>query len=123
MVGGCGFVGFHLVRRFLSGPNCNLASIVSRNPERNRLSGVSYHAGEISDLVEICVFLFQICAAVIVHAACPSAVAPSPTTFENFTVQGTRNLLTVAAESDSIKAFIFTSSTTMATSVEHTDLK
>jgi sterol-4alpha-carboxylate 3-dehydrogenase (decarboxylating) len=49
VVGGCGFVGFHIVRYFSLEPSCTGVAVMSRNPNSNHLAGVSYHAGDISD--------------------------------------------------------------------------
>jgi sterol-4alpha-carboxylate 3-dehydrogenase (decarboxylating) len=122
IIGGCGFVGFHTARHFLLEPTCISLSVMSRNPQRNRLSKVSYHAGDISDLLTLRDLIRQISPRVIIHAACPSATAASAKDYETTTVQGTRNLLNVACEAASVKAFIYTSSATMAAGPEHIDL-
>lgn len=122
VIGGCGFVGFHIVRHFLLEPSCSSVSVISRNPKRNHLPNVSYHAGDISDLVTLRDLLRQINPTVVIHAACPSPIAARAKDYENTTVQGTRNLLNAACDVGSVKAFIFTSSSTMAAGPEHVDL-
>lgn len=122
VTGGCDFVGFHIVRHFLSEPSCTSVSVISRNPKRNRLPNVSYYAGDVSDLFTMRTLIRQICPSIIVHAACPTATIASAKEFELVTIQGTRNLLTVASEIESVKAFIFTSSATMAAGPEHINL-
>ena len=121
-IGGRGFVGFHVVRHFLLEPTCSSVSVVSRNPKRNGLLNVSYHAANNSDLGAVRDLIRQISPTVIIHAACPSAAAASAKDYESTTVLGTRNLLNVASEVASVKAFIFTSSSTMAAGPEHVDL-
>ena len=122
VTGGCGFVGFHIVRHFLREPSCTSVSVISRTPTSNHLPQVSYHAGDISDLAAIRTLILQIRPSIIIHAACPSAVSGTPRDFERVTIQGTRNLLMVAREVESVRAFIFTSSATMAAGSEHIDL-
>ena len=122
IIGGCGFVGFHIVRHFLREQSCTSVSVISRNPTTNCLPGVSYHAGDISDYITIRALLEKIQPNIIIHAACPAAISANLKTFEKVTVQGTRNLLTAASEIQSVRAFIFTSSATMAAGAEHIDL-
>ena len=122
VIGGCGFVGFHIVRHFLREPSCTSVSVISRTPTSNRLPKVSYLAGDISDFAAIRALVLQIQPSVIIHAACPSAISGTPKDFERVTVRGTANLLMVAREAESVKAFIFTSSATMAAGPEHIDL-
>ncbi len=122
VVGGCGFVGFHIVRHLLNSSTFDSVSVLSRNPTANRLPGVNYQAGDITDISSIRSVILQICPAVIIHAACPSATSAIAKAFHQVTVLGTQNLLQVAKEAPSVKAFIFTSSATMAASPEHVDL-
>ncbi|MCJ1391881.1 erg26, C-3 sterol dehydrogenase [Xylographa bjoerkii] len=53
VVGGCGFVGFHIVRHLLQDSSCTAIAVLSRNPNRNLLPGVSYHTGDIEDVESI----------------------------------------------------------------------
>ncbi len=122
VVGGCGFVGFHITRHFCLEPSCTSVSVLSGNPQSNRLPQVSYHAGDISDLARVRNVILEVCPSTIVHAASPSAVSASTKDFEAVTIHGTRNLLTIAFEAPSVRAFIFTSSATMAAGPEHIDL-
>lgn len=122
VIGGCGFVGFHIVRHLLLEPSCTSISVISRNPQKNRHPNVSYYAGDISDLASVRTRITQIQPTVIIHTASPLATSAGAKAFEDITVQGTRNLLSIASELASIKAFIFTSSATMAAGREHIDL-
>ena len=122
VIGGCGFVGFHIVRHLLLSSSCESISVVSRNPTANRLPGVNYLAGDITVISSVRSVVLQICPSVIIHAACPNATSATAKAFHQVTVQGTQNLLQVALEAPSVKAFIFTSSATMAAGPEHVDL-
>lgn len=122
VVGGCGFVGFHIVRHLLRSSSCDAISVVSRNPKTNRLPGVNYQAGDITDIASIRSVILQLCPSVIIHAACPNATSATAKAFDQVTVQGTQNMLQVAREAPSVKVFIFTSSATMAAGPEHIDL-
>ncbi|MCJ1357601.1 MAG: erg26, C-3 sterol dehydrogenase [Icmadophila ericetorum] len=122
VTGGCGFVGFHIVRYFLFAPTCTSVSVVSRNPTTNLLPGVSYHAGDISDSIAMRALINQVKPKVIIHSACPSAVSASAATYEAITIKGTRNLLAIASEAPSVKVLIYTSTATMAAGAAHRDL-
>ena len=122
VIGGCGFVGFYVVRHFLLEPSCTSVSVISRNPQNNRLPQVSYLVGDIADLDNIRDLVSKISPSVIIHSASPSAISATMSDFENVTIRGTQNLLTVASEVPTVKAFIFTSSATMAAGSEHIDL-
>jgi len=114
--------GSHIVRHFLLESSCTSVAVISRNPQSNRLPKVEYYAGGISNLASLRGLISHICPSIIVHTASPSTVSASAKEFEAITIQGTRNLITVALKISSVKAFIFTSSATMAAGPKHIDL-
>ena len=122
VVGGCGFIGFHIVNQLLQDPSCSSVSVISRNPTVNLLPQASYYAGDIQDLASVRPLLSQIQPRVIIHAACPSATTGTAKEYEAVTVRGTQNLLMAASEISTVEAFIYTSSATMAAGREHIDL-
>ena len=121
VVGGCGFVGFHVVCSLLQDPGCTSVSVLSRNPSRNCLSwGVSYYVGDITDPETVRSTLARIKLRVIIHAAAPAAFDPSSnaTYFNKVNINGTKNLLAYASEAPSIIAFVYTSSSSVLASNE-----
>lgn len=122
VVGGCGFVGFHIVSQLLHEPSCSSISVISRNTKSNILPEVSYYSGDIQELASIRALISQIQPRIVIHAACPSATTGTAKNYEAVTVRGTQNLLTVASEVPTVHAFIFTSSATMAAGMEHINL-
>ncbi|KAL8730201.1 MAG: hypothetical protein Q9181_004752 [Wetmoreana brouardii] len=123
VVGGCGFVGFHVVHHFLMDSTFTSVSVLSRNPRDNRIHGVSYHPGDIADLAQLRHLVHKISPSLIVHTASPSAISATLRAFEEVTISGTRNLLLVASEVPTVKAFIYTSSATIAAGSEHINLE
>ncbi len=122
VVGGSGFVGFHISQYFLQQPGCTSISVLSRSPRRNILPGVSYYAGDVSSPSELQKTIEKISPTVIIHAACPPATSASAMTYHEIIVEGTRALLKLALKLSSVKVFIYTSSATMAAGPAHIDL-
>ncbi|KAL8746541.1 MAG: hypothetical protein Q9190_001459 [Brigantiaea leucoxantha] len=122
VVGGCGFVGSHIVKCLLLEPSCTSVSVLSRNPNHNLFPNVSYHVGDITNIDDLRPRVSQIQPSIIFHTACPSAISAPSKDFEATTIYGTKNLLAIAAETSSVKAFVSTSSTTMAAGAGHINL-
>ncbi|MCJ1268804.1 hypothetical protein MMC22_008692 [Lobaria immixta] len=121
VVGGCGFLGFHLVGCLLEDPDCSTVSVLSRTPTRNRLPGVSYHAGDITSPEAVQSLLNELKPRVIIHAAAPSghAVTGSVSVYQETNIKGTANLLACAAQAPSTVAFVYTSTSIALVGSEH----
>ena len=115
VVGGCGFLGRHLVKAFLDDPDTGSVHVLSRNPNSHRYPEAHYHAGDITspDAVKEC--LAHIQPQVIVHAASPDPFEDpvNPGAYHKVHVKGTANLLACATETPSAVAFVYTSSATV----------
>ncbi|KAI9686119.1 MAG: hypothetical protein M1820_010685 [Bogoriella megaspora] len=113
ITGGCGFVGYHIVEAFLMDKSWPEVHVMSRNPTRNLLDGVRYHAVDTTAPGSVYDLLRKIKPEIIVHAASPLAVGEeiSPTRYFDVNVKGTKNLLECAAASGCVRGFIYTSST------------
>lgn len=120
VVGGSGFLGFHIVRCLLEDPDCSTVTVLSRNPNRNRLPGVSYHAGDISNPEKVQSLLDELKPHVIIHAASPVGhVTGNSSTYRETNIKGTANLLACAAQAPSTIAFVYTSSSVVIVGSEH----
>ena len=122
VVGGCGFLGHHIVRLLLQDSECTSISVVSRNPTQDRLPNVSYHAADITDFSAISTLLAKVQPHVIIHTASPSAFS-NPSVFHRINVGGTANLLACAAQAPSVVALVYCSSTTVMAGIEHIGAK
>ena len=112
VVGGAGFLRFHIVRCLLEDPDCSTVSVLSRNPDNNRLPGVFYYAGDISNPKTIQSLLDELRPHVIIHAASPGGhVTGNTAMYQETNIKGTGNLLACAAQAHSTRAFVYTSST------------
>ena len=121
VIGGCGFVGFHIVQHLLKAPGSRPISVLSRNPNLNRCEDVSYHTGDITNLDNMRRILADIKPRLIFHAAAPRASDPTVQPGDHFktSVEGTRNVLACATESPFVKALIYTSSCSVYKGYQH----
>ena len=122
--GGCGFVGYHIVRHFVKDPTFSSVAVVSRSAanSKNHVDGATYHSGDLTDHESIKKVLHKIKPTVIIHAASPSPVLGTPEEYQRMTIQGTKTLLKLARESKDVRAFIYTSSSTLSKGPEHLNL-
>ncbi|KAK8065854.1 hypothetical protein PG997_012601 [Apiospora hydei] len=131
VVGGCGFLGYHLVKHLLQEPECGRpVYVLDRHvdgPNSNRHASedddvtVTYIEGSITDAALVASVLARVRPRVIYHAASPVASLPRSRwhEFEATNVTGTRVLLESAAASDTVQAFVYTSSPDVYASPPH----
>ncbi|KAL8817237.1 MAG: hypothetical protein Q9223_003888 [Gallowayella weberi] len=120
VIGGCGFLGSHIVRQLLDSYSCSV-SVLDLRTTSNRHSNVSYYDADITSLASLRPILTSINPKVIIHTASPAAVSDNKklhqgkarSLFHNVNVNGTRNLLELASDIGSVKAFIYTSSSSV----------
>jgi sterol-4alpha-carboxylate 3-dehydrogenase (decarboxylating) len=124
VVGGCGFVGYHLIQHLLQHRSFASVTGTSRHATSSvyRLPGARYCDVDITKRDQVSRLLADVQPTLIIHAATPPAVSGTRKHFEQVTVRGTRNLLQLAKDSSSVRALIFTSSSTMARGQEHQNL-
>lgn len=108
VIGGCGFLGYHIVSQLLSASAT--VSVLDFTLTRNRLPGVSYHSGDISSPSSVSTILALVRPKIIIHTASPTALTTNHELYHRVNVEGTRNLLSSARELGTVKAFIYTSS-------------
>ncbi|KAH8654965.1 hypothetical protein BGZ60DRAFT_472907 [Tricladium varicosporioides] len=115
ITGGCGFVGYHVTKALLAEGVFSSIHVFSRTPTQNLLSGVQYHAGSITSNKDIVEVLTSTQPTVIFHVASPSAVGSVNTkSYWEVNVEGTKHLLKAASNISCVKAFVYTSSSTVA---------
>lgn len=110
VVGGCGFLGSHIVNLLVQRHPQTQISVVDLRTSLNRSSSsnVSYHDGDITDFAAIKLLFSQIGPDVIIHTASPIFNAKNEI-HTKVNVDGTKNLLKAAQETG-VKAFVYTSS-------------
>lgn len=118
VIGGCGFVGHHIVKQLLFNYSCTVAVLDIRTIH-NRQPEVTYHEGDLNSPEFVKSVLEQGKTNVIIHTASPPATLDSTSgsvkraaekLFYKVNVEGTKNLLECAVDSGTVKAFVFTSS-------------
>jgi sterol-4alpha-carboxylate 3-dehydrogenase (decarboxylating) len=121
VIGGCGFIGCHIVQHFVDATDFPQVFVLSRSAlhTANKVDGAIYLAGDLRDRASIVSALEQSRPAVIIHAASPSPITGTPKEYQNITVDGTKTLLELALASEDVRVLIYTSSSTMAKGREH----
>lgn len=111
VVGGCGFLGHHLVRELLADPAVSKISVMARDTSINRFDNVNYLAGDVTSVEDVYRIVFEVKPTVIINTASPKAYTDHEHAGDYFTVNvnGNRFLL-AAAKAVGVKAYVYTSS-------------
>ncbi|KAL9601372.1 MAG: hypothetical protein Q9219_002548 [cf. Caloplaca sp. 3 TL-2023] len=110
----------HIVRQLLDAYTCKV-SVIDLRTTNNRFPNVNYHTGDITSLDSLRPIFSSVRPAVVIHTASPAFTADNKTLhtgrarslFDRVNIEGTRNLLTVSSEISTVKAFIYTSSSSV----------
>ncbi|KAK8012839.1 hypothetical protein PG991_010214 [Apiospora marii] len=134
VVGGCGFLGHHLVAHLLADPACAkpvyvLDPHIEGSENRHHADqDVIYIEGSIADPALVTSVLARARPRVVLHAASPVASLPRArwAEFEAVNVVGTRILLSAFAastpETSAVKALVYTSSPDVYANPPHHDI-
>lgn len=115
VVGGCGFLGHHMVNLALRDWTTSAVSVVDLRCQRNRRpesDGVEYVEADITDADNLVKIFGRLKPDVVIHTASPPAQAASGVSDELFrkvNVEGTRAIV-AASQQSGVKALVFTSS-------------
>lgn len=109
ITGGCGFVGSHLAEGLLAeNPNCQI-HVIDLDTARNQVPGVHYHTCDITSSSDIESVFVEVKPQTVFHVASPDPLFLNPARFRSVNVDGTKNLLSAAQKIKSVKAFVYTS--------------
>lgn len=108
VVGGCGFLGHHLVAQLLKYDA--QISILDLHTNGNRHDGAHYHSADITSLPAVRAVFQQVQPTVIIHTAALPPTVDNKALLRKVNVDGTRNLIECAEELKCVKAFVYTSS-------------
>jgi sterol-4alpha-carboxylate 3-dehydrogenase (decarboxylating) len=109
VVGGCGFLGHHLVLQLLQNHSIQV-SVLDIRTTRNRRPRVSYYDGDLTSFERVQSVIREARPDVIFHTASPIVASENVNLYYLVNVEGTRNLLERAGDAGFIKAFVYTSS-------------
>ena len=109
VIGGCGFLGHHIVQRLVE--KDVRVSVLDLDVSRNRYSGASYTRGDICSRVEVDAVLDAEKPQVIIHTASPLATDQLDLdVYMKVNVDGTRTIIEAAASHAAVRAVVYTSS-------------
>lgn len=109
ITGGCGFVGSHLAEGLLAeNPNCQI-HVIDLGTTRNQVPGVHYHTCDITLSADVQSIFAKVKPQTVFHVASPDPLVLNPARFRSANVDGARNLLKAAKKFESVKAFVYTS--------------
>lgn len=121
VLGGCGFLGSHIVAELLQEPGCGPITVVSRNPSSNLHDGVDYRSCALTDGTKLLRIIEDIKPKTVFHTASPRD-ADFNTPLQEFwtaNVEGTESLLSCVAKSGTARAFVFSSTVSVIEGHEH----
>ncbi len=112
VIGGCGFIGFHVVKALLNKRIWPSVLVMSRHPAHNQLAGAFYHAGGMTSAEQVRTLLDEIRPSTVIHTASPIAAGNTEDWqyFYKTNVGETKNVLECAVASTYVKAFVYISS-------------
>ena len=123
VIGGCGFLGFHLVAQLLREPDCGSVYVLDRTLIPTNMHDLAtYISGSITDAALIHSLLNKFSPRTIFHLASPDSIISTDSDLHSTNVTGTSILLDAASQTASIKAFIFTSSIDIYASPPHINI-
>ncbi|KAK1769781.1 C-3 sterol dehydrogenase [Phialemonium atrogriseum] len=114
VIGGCGFLGHHVVNLLLRSYSCSV-SVVDLRCTRNRRpdsDGVKYFEADITDSARLQSIFEEVKPDVVIHTASPAAQGDdkvSHALFQKVNVDGTRAVIEACQETN-VKALVYTSS-------------
>lgn len=117
VVGGCGFLGSHLVNTLLKDTQCQVHAIDIQT-DRNRMDGATYHSCDITSTDHVKAVFLEVKPKVVFHVVSPDPLSHNDTLFQQVNVDGTHNLIE-AAKAVHTQAFVYTSSSSAVHN--HTD--
>ncbi|KAI9847168.1 MAG: erg26, C-3 sterol dehydrogenase [Sclerophora amabilis] len=118
VVGGCGFLGHHIVNLLSGSHGSSQISVLDLHTTRNRLpasSKVQYFDADITSADSIRPVFQKVKPDVIIHTASPTLLGADEKLMRKVNVEGTRTLLELAGETK-VKAFVYTSSASVISS-------
>lgn len=111
VIGGCGFLGHHIVNLIHSSYEAQISVIDLRttNNRRPDSDGVQYFDGDITSLSSLIPLFEKIRPDVVIHTASPTLAGGSKEMYKKVNVDGTKCVIE-ACQKTGVKALVYTSS-------------
>jgi sterol-4alpha-carboxylate 3-dehydrogenase (decarboxylating) len=114
VVGGCGFLGHHIVNEiYASVPGNPTVAVLDFNTERNRHGSVSYHKADITQRDQVMKVFEEVLPQLVFHTVSPSPFIVDHTILQSVNVDGTQNIIDCAKAIGTVRAFVYTSSSSI----------
>lgn len=113
VTGGCGFIGFHLVKGLLAQEAESEIHVIDINTDRNTHPGVNYHKCDIVSAADVEAVMLQARPKTIFHIACPDSMVQQPDVFRRVNVGGAKNILSAARKVGTVRALVNTSTSSV----------
>ncbi|KAL2291412.1 hypothetical protein FJTKL_12816 [Diaporthe vaccinii] len=113
VTGGCGFIGFHLVKGLLAQEPDTEIHVIDIHIDRNTHSGVNYHKCDIASAADVEAVFLEAKPKTIFHVACPDSMVQQPDVFRRVNVGGARNILSAARKVGTVRALVNTSTSSV----------
>ena len=114
VVGGCGFLGHHIVNEvFKSVTGSPNVAVIDMTTDRNRHPSATYYAADITRRDEVTKIFEDVKPQVVFHTASPYPFEVDRSVLESVNVVGTQNLIECAKAVGTVRAFVYTSSSSV----------
>jgi sterol-4alpha-carboxylate 3-dehydrogenase (decarboxylating) len=114
VVGGCGFLGHHLVNELYNNVAGNPdIAVLDLDINRNRHPSARYFAIDITQRMEVAKLFDHVRPQVVFHTVSPNPFEVDRSLLEKVNVVGTQNLIEAAKSIGTVRAFVFTSSSSL----------
>lgn len=113
VTGGCGFIGYHLVKGLLAREPQGEIHVIDINIGRNTHDGVKYHECDIASATDVEAVFQQARPRTVFHVACPDSMVQQPEVFRRVNVGGAKNILSAAEKVGTVRALVNTSTSSV----------
>lgn len=113
VTGGCGFIGFHLVKGLVAQEPQSEIHVIDINIDHNTHLGVNYHKCDIASATDVEAVFLQAKPKTIFHIACPDSMVQQPDVFRRVNVGGANNILSAARKVGTVRALVNTSTSSV----------
>lgn len=113
VTGGCGFIGYHLVKGLLDLEPESEIHVIDINTDRNTHPGVIYYRCDIASAPDVEGIFLKAKPKTIFHIACPDSMVQQPEVFRRVNVGGAKNILSAARKVGTVRALVNTSTSSV----------